>query len=126
MDYRRLAFRTYEHICAYCGFGIEDVLEVGHIDGNHQNSDISNLVILCPTCHRMLDLDIISNFLIKVVRGRSKKANWKKLIKDAGKKAAIARKQGALKKRHREAGIKAAETRVQKVKRKAMANPENG
>lgn len=104
MDYRKLALETYEPFCAYCGFGIQDVLEVAHIDGNRFNNKIGNLVILCPTCHKMLDIDLISNATIKSVRDRAKKANWKKRMKDAGKKAAQTRKW-------RLAGEKAAETR---------------
>ncbi|HAH44045.1 MAG TPA: hypothetical protein DCM07_04180 [Planctomycetaceae bacterium] len=46
---------------AHCGFGIPDVLEVAHIDGQRANNDIGNLVILCPNCHKILDLDLISN-----------------------------------------------------------------
>ncbi len=36
------------------------VLEVAHVDGKRQNNDIENLVILCPTCHKMHDIDLIS------------------------------------------------------------------
>ncbi len=90
-NYRKLAFEKYPPICVYCGFGIQAVLEVAHIDGNNSNHDIDNLVILCPTCHRMLDIDIISNDNIKSIRDEHRKPNWKKLMKDAGKKAFISR-----------------------------------
>ena len=61
VNYRKLAFAHYDSLCAHCGFGIPPVLEVAHIDGDRQNNDITNLVILCPNCHKMLDLDLISN-----------------------------------------------------------------
>jgi len=104
MDYRKLAFETYEPFCAYCGFGLQDILEVAHIDGTRGNNNLRNLVILCPTCHKMLDVDLISNDTIRSVRDRAKRVNWGKRMKDAGKKAARTRKL-------REAGRKAAETR---------------
>ena len=34
------------------------VLEVHHIDENRNNNDISNLVILCPICHKYLTLHL--------------------------------------------------------------------
>ncbi len=56
-NYRELAFRTYEHKCACCDW-CEDIriLEVHHIDSDRENNDISNLVILCPNCHRKITL----------------------------------------------------------------------
>lgn len=35
-------------------------LHVHHIDGNHQNNDISNLQFLCPNCHALTDSYCIS------------------------------------------------------------------
>ena len=37
-NYRKLAFDEYAHICVYCGFGIPEVLEVAHLDGNRANN----------------------------------------------------------------------------------------
>lgn len=91
INYRKLAFATYPPVCAHCGFGITAVLEVAHIDGNRQNNEIANLVILCPNCHKMLDLDLISNDIILQMRDRPKTVTWKKRMKDAGAKAARTR-----------------------------------
>ena len=102
--YRKIAFDTYEHMCAVCGFGIEDVLEVAHMDGNRKNNDADNLAILCPNCHKMLDIDIFPTETVKMLRDRPKKIDWSKRMKDAGKKAALTRKRRA-------AGKKAANTR---------------
>ena len=33
-NYRKLAFDAYAPICVHCGFGIREVLEVAHLDGN--------------------------------------------------------------------------------------------
>ena len=118
MNYRKIAFETYESICAYCGFGIQAVLEVAHIDSDRRNNSVDNLVILCPTCHKMLDVDLISNETIKAVRDRAKRVNWAKRMKDAGVKAAQTRKW-------RVAGKKAAETRKRNTERRQRTN-ENG
>ena len=95
VNYRKLAFETYDPVCAHCGFGIPSVLEVAHIDGDRHNNDVGNLVILCPNCHKMHDLDLISTDTIRTMRDRPKNVDWSKRMKDAGKKAAIKRKRRA-------------------------------
>ena len=107
VNYRKLAFDTYRPMCAYCGFAIPEILEVAHVDGSRANNDPENLVILCPTHHKMLDLDIIDNQTILKMRQRMQNPpiNHKKRMKDAGAKA-------ARKRDYRRRGIKAAETRV--------------
>ncbi|HRF05472.1 HNH endonuclease [Accumulibacter sp.] len=95
VNYRKMAFEVYEPLCAHCGFGIPAVLEVAHIDGQRANNEIGNLVILCPNCHKMLDLDLISNETIIQMRDRPKIVTWSKRMKDAGKKAALTRKRSA-------------------------------
>jgi len=39
--------------CPHCGlrFTTEDVLEVHHQDGHHNNNDLTNLVLLHAHCH---------------------------------------------------------------------------
>jgi 5-methylcytosine-specific restriction endonuclease McrA len=105
INYRKLAFSHYPPFCAHCGYGIPDVLEVAHIDGNRSNNAVSNLVILCPNCHKMHDLDLISTATIIEMRDRPKLVVWAKRMKDAGRKAAETRKR-------RLAGRKAAATRA--------------
>ena len=41
--------------CEMCGFIAQHrvQLDVDHIDGNHANNDISNLMTLCANCHRL-------------------------------------------------------------------------
>lgn len=54
-NYREKAFRVYLLECSVCGWNEDkDVLEVHHIDENRENNDISNLIILCPICHKKL------------------------------------------------------------------------
>src|SRR5437764_8246678 len=104
VNYRKLAFNRYDPLCAHCGFGVPAVLEVAHLDCNRSNNDISNLAILCPNCHKMHDLDLISTEVIIEMRDRPKEVRWAKRMKDAGQKAALTRKLKL-------AGKKAAETR---------------
>ena len=55
MDYRKAAFENYEHKCHLCNWqDDEDILEVHHINENHNDNRIENLMILCPICHRKL------------------------------------------------------------------------
>jgi hypothetical protein len=104
VNYRKLAFQHYDPLCAHCGFGVPAVLEVAHLDGNRNNNEVGNLVILCPNCHKMHDLDLISTETIVQMRDRPKVVNWFKRMKDAGQKA-------ALKRLRRAAARKAAATR---------------
>jgi 5-methylcytosine-specific restriction endonuclease McrA len=113
VNYRKLAFATYTPpLCAHCGFGIPDVLEVAHIDGRRENNAISNLIILCPNCHKMHDLDLISTETIIKMRDRPKVVVWSKRMKDAGRKAAITRARTLKRRKSQMAGIKAAQTRA--------------
>jgi hypothetical protein len=34
INYRKMAFAHYAPICAYCGLGVPEILEVAHLDGN--------------------------------------------------------------------------------------------
>jgi endogenous inhibitor of DNA gyrase (YacG/DUF329 family) len=51
-NYRAIAFRHLPHRCNSCNFDeIVELLQVHHKDCNRENNRISNLEILCPTCH---------------------------------------------------------------------------
>lgn len=45
--------------CEICGisewYGKKLVLELHHIDGNHNNNNLDNLMLLCPNCHSLTD-----------------------------------------------------------------------
>ena len=100
VDYRKLAFAHYGRLgpvaCVYCGFGVVEVLEVAHLDCDRSNNALSNLALLCPTCHRMHDLDLIPTKVIRIMRKRPRVVRWSKLMKDAGAKAAATRRQNLL------------------------------
>jgi hypothetical protein len=39
--------------CEWCGrVTLKSALDIHHKDGNHNNNDPSNILILCATCHR--------------------------------------------------------------------------
>lgn len=53
-NYREIAFRSYPEECDRCGFDlVSNVLEVHHIDRDRCNNEVTNLEVLCPTCHRL-------------------------------------------------------------------------
>lgn len=52
--YRKLAFSTYPNKCNRCSYSeFIEVLQIHHKDHDRTNNDISNLEILCPTCHQV-------------------------------------------------------------------------
>jgi hypothetical protein len=93
VNYRKLAFEHYDPLCAHCGFGIPAILEVAHLDGDRSNNALHNLAILCPHCHKMHDVDLISTETILAMRDRPKMVTWSKRMKEAGAKAAQTRKR---------------------------------
>jgi len=124
INYRKLALEHYHDrvYCAHCGFGIVEVLEVAHLDGQRHNNAPDNLAILCPTCHKMHDLDIISTETIIEMRDRPRVVLWSKRMKDAGKKAALSRKRGELARRRKRrlAALKAVATRTRNGAQKIL------
>ncbi len=59
-NYRALAYRNYEKVCAKCGYNeYPEILEVHHIDENRENNKLENLIVLCPNCHRKVHHKII-------------------------------------------------------------------
>lgn len=54
--YRHL-FDPFPANCQFCNIHISTItrLEVHHKDKNRRNNDLSNLMVLCPSCHRKAD-----------------------------------------------------------------------
>lgn len=48
-----------EEKCEFCGIsswmGKKINFELHHVDGNHYNNKLSNLILLCPNCHSQTD-----------------------------------------------------------------------
>lgn len=51
-QYKTIAGKYYKLQCAVCG--VEDILDVHHIDENRKNLHPSNLIFLCPNDHARL------------------------------------------------------------------------
>jgi hypothetical protein len=49
-EYRKICFKHHEKKCVICGE--ENIVEVHHYDGDHENNKPENLVPLCSTHHR--------------------------------------------------------------------------
>jgi len=96
INYRKIAFDAYGPLCAHCGFGIPAVLEVAHIDCNRENNDPKNLIVLCPNCHTMHDLGLISTETIIQMRDRPKIVKWSKRMKAQAKPSRPLKKQPCL------------------------------
>jgi len=94
-SYRQLALDNYPPICAHCGFGVPEVLEVAHLDGDRSNNAVENLAILCPNCHKMHDIGLIPTDVVISMRDREREVDWSIRMKDAGQKAAATRKRKA-------------------------------
>lgn len=57
--YRKIAFNVYDHKCAVCGWNEDErILQVHHKDGCRNNANVNNLIILCPTCHFKITLNL--------------------------------------------------------------------
>ena len=58
--YREIAFRNYPKKCEMCDYDTyEQGLEVHHLDGDRQNNDKCNLMVLCGTCHRLVTFGVL-------------------------------------------------------------------
>ncbi len=74
-NYRKLAFDHYAPICAYCGYGVPEILEVAHLDGDRRNNAVENLAVLCCNCHKMHDIGLIPTDTIVQMRAHGAKAS---------------------------------------------------
>ena len=50
LAYQRKAFKKYGRKCLKCGV-TKGQIDVHHIDGNHKNNKINNLIVYCASCH---------------------------------------------------------------------------
>ena len=57
--YRDRALRLHKHICVGCGYRKSiKVLLVHHINWSRKNNEVTNLAVVCPTCHKEIHLGI--------------------------------------------------------------------
>ena len=85
--------------CAVCGLQLKTCLQIAHLDHNAANNAPDNLARLCGTHHWMYDCGLYPIEAIRLLQ-----AHWqsnldqpdhKPRMKDAGAKAALARKRRA-------------------------------
>jgi len=85
--------------CVVCGLQIETCLQMAHLDHDAANNVSDNLVRLCPTHHWMYDSGLYPIEAIRLLRAHWQATlgipNHKPRMKDAGVKAASARKRSA-------------------------------
>lgn len=71
--YRKLCFSEWAKQCIVCGFDM--VVEVHHLDGNHHNNDIKNLIPLCPNHHKAIHTrkygEVIRSKVQEIITGTS-------------------------------------------------------
>ena len=125
INIRKLALNHYRKlvshiICVYCGFGIEGVLEVAHLNTDRTDNDPTNWAFLCPTCHRMHDLGLIRTDTVREMRDHPKTVNWLLLVKDASAKATATRQKTFQKRKLQVAANKAVATRRKNAARKVV------
>jgi hypothetical protein len=53
--YKHICFQYWEYKCAICDW--DKVVEVHHIDYNHSNNDVKNLIPLCPNHHKLTEIN---------------------------------------------------------------------
>ena len=119
-QYRKLALAHYKrklgevevNVCVVCGFGIPAVLEVAHLNHDRMICTMDDLALMCPNCHKMHDIGLITTEVVKLMRDHQPKEDWKIRMKDAGKKSAATRLAKAAKARQSAAGKKAWATRT--------------
>lgn len=60
-SYRVKAFRYYgpNPKCEWCNNNFDVMLDVHHIDGNRENAEYSNLIILCVYCHALITRKVV-------------------------------------------------------------------
>lgn len=72
-EYRKICFKYHKKECVVCGE--KNIVEVHHLNSNHEDNRPDNLIPLCPTHHRYwhsrfrsLINDIVNNYIILWVR----------------------------------------------------------
>lgn len=48
---RKMALKRDDYTCQFCGFKAMKFQEAHHLDDNHNNNTIENIVTACPLCH---------------------------------------------------------------------------
>lgn len=81
LKYKLLRDGLKDYKCEKCGLSMwlneEIPLELHHIDGNHYNNSLENLIILCPNCHALEEnRQTKKDYIIKNQTIREKQKNY--------------------------------------------------
>ena len=63
---RNKLLKKQNYVCALCGYGIQDVLELATINASHiisnqdKNFELDNMILLCPNCNAMKKKSLLS------------------------------------------------------------------
>ena len=57
--YRIKCFKVWEKVCYIKDCGYDKIVHVHHIDEDHYNNDINNLLPLCPNHHELFHMNIM-------------------------------------------------------------------
>ncbi|WP_323025695.1 type IVB secretion system protein IcmJDotN [Castellaniella sp.] len=57
---RKSVFERDGYACRYCGFKASKYQEVHHMDDNHANNDVENLLTVCTLCHQVHHLGMFA------------------------------------------------------------------
>lgn len=67
--------------CERCQYSRREILQVHHKDRNRNNSDLSNLELICPNCHfeeHFLEKSWLTRYNLGEFRERSPRGLWQK------------------------------------------------
>ena len=56
METRKNVFQRDNYTCRYCTFKASKYKEVHHVDDDHKNNELSNLITVCNLCHQVFHL----------------------------------------------------------------------
>ncbi len=66
-------YRNLTKSCISCGFS--KIVELHHLDGNKKNNEHSNLIPLCPNCHKMIHSHAYNEEIIENLENKGIKAD---------------------------------------------------
>ena len=74
VHYKTICFTEWEKKCIVCGF--DKIISVHHIDHNHKNNDVKNLIPLCPNHHQMVHTKEYGDEMEKIINGILETKKW--------------------------------------------------
>ena len=73
-DARKEILETYQYRCIVCGFGVESILRIFHLDLFLQGTDaLHDIVVLCPNCFEMFRHRMIPEEALRLIQKKAQK-----------------------------------------------------